>query len=617
MRAWAALRALLPIELRAARRQPTRTALILALVAIPVAAMVAGGALFQTSRPTPEELRSREMGAATLRVQTYDALPKEQLPAALATAQRLEGYSKANVDSPAEQAVLWSMQPTALEPGGLAHGMLRLAAGRAPSAAQDIALSLPWAESLGIPFGAKCRIAGVERVLCGVVVDPEHIDAWIAWSKPQASEAHDHWLADVEQAQAPQIAQQLFELGHHAQLRSQTGVQDEFEPFVTFVVGGFAFFEAALVIAAAFAVGWRRRQREIGLVRANGASGADVLRSLLCSTLALVGLACLAGVMTGLALAYVLHPTLDGWNQRLNGPLEFSISHMLGGVGMGFAAAFCAVLLPAIKVARLDVRAALSGRRPNKGASKLGFALGVVCLAIAIAWMAVALSSDASTAASGILGASICVVLGLGILSPWLLVQLARAAAPLPMEWRLAARDTARFHSRNGPVVTAILAALSICILLATLASSVDARIAQHANAQEVMADRGLVQLALVLCCGTAVLVVLIATALSTEESRPDARTLHAIGAAPRTQRRVIAVRAAYLAAIGALLAVPAGLTPSWGLIQFADAQIPFTIPWLEVALIVLALPFLSSLAAWLQTFVAGPDLVLRRQELR
>ncbi len=68
----------------------------------------------------------------------------------------------------------------------------------------------------------------------------------------------------------------------------------------------------------------------------------------------------------------------------------------------------------------------------------------------------------------GILSGAVLGVLGFGALSPWVLEKLGLMAPRLPVALRLAVRDTGRFRSRNGPVVTAVLAGLAASIALAT-----------------------------------------------------------------------------------------------------------------------------------------------------
>jgi putative ABC transport system permease protein len=89
-----------------------------------------------------------------------------------------------------------------------------------------------------------------------------------------------------------------------------------------------------------------------------------------------------------------------------------------------------------------------------------------------------------------------------------------------------------------------------------------------------------------------------IAVSLGEAESRPDQRTLLALGAEPGLRRRITAARAGVLAILAGCLAVPAGLLPVWGLLESRGAHI--VIPAPEIAVAVGILPVLAIFATWL-----------------
>jgi putative ABC transport system permease protein len=89
-----------------------------------------------------------------------------------------------------------------------------------------------------------------------------------------------------------------------------------------------------------------------------------------------------------------------------------------------------------------------------------------------------------------------------------------------------------------------------------------------------------------------------IAIALGEAESRPEQRSLLALGADPGLRRRIAAARAAVLALLAGLLAVPAGLLPVWGIFASRDAAL--AIPTLEIMGAVIALPILAIASTWL-----------------
>ncbi|HET7182779.1 MAG TPA: FtsX-like permease family protein [Candidatus Limnocylindrales bacterium] len=95
-----------------------------------------------------------------------------------------------------------------------------------------------------------------------------------------------------------------------------------------------------------------------------------------------------------------------------------------------------------------------------------------------------------------------------------------------------------------------------------------------------------------------AVTVTGIAVSLGEIESRPDQRTLLALGAEPRLRRRITAARAGVLAILAGCLAVPAGLLPVWGLLESRGSHMLIPVP--EIAAAVAVLPLLAIGATWL-----------------
>jgi putative ABC transport system permease protein len=96
----------------------------------------------------------------------------------------------------------------------------------------------------------------------------------------------------------------------------------------------------------------------------------------------------------------------------------------------------------------------------------------------------------------------------------------------------------------------------------------------------------------------------LTATFLALSDARPDLATLSAVGAAPRTRRRVAAAYALVIGFVGAILGAVVGFIPGVAIsrpltsmpISGATEQGPFlAIPWLLIGVIVLALPLLTA----------------------
>lgn len=110
--------------------------------------------------------------------------------------------------------------------------------------------------------------------------------------------------------------------------------------------------------------------------------------------------------------------------------------------------------------------------------------------------------------------------------------------------------------------------------------------------------------------------VVAVALGLAAAESRDERDVLMAVGAPPSTMRRNAAQKAWAVAATGTFLAVPTGLLPAavvlWALDDGNGSAPPLTVPWLTVALVVLAIPAVAGLVTW-----AGAALTQRLRPVR
>ncbi|MCP3918483.1 MAG: FtsX-like permease family protein [bacterium] len=787
-----ALRALIRVELRQLRRHPGRSWLVILLVAVPVAAIVGGTTLLSITRATVEEQKTRAMGRADLRVIAEDAdgvrAARALLPSDARVAELRGGRAHVSVPGRRLAARVQVVRPGALEAGGLAEGLLVVESGRAPVAARELALAPVLLAGLERAVGETVMLGENEYEISGVVVDPEKLDLplVLCGDAPDDVPLRTHLLVGAL-SDAAAIAGRLRTDDRRVVERAAVGGQDGFEELVIFVIGGLGLLEAAFVIAAAFAVGLRRRQREIGLLQSTGASGGGIRVAMVTSAgaLALVGGA--LGTAVGTAVAAALHPFLDGWNGRRNGVFETSAIHVASAVALGVVVALAAALWPARTATRLPVRVALSGRRPVTAGSGRWLMTGLVAIGAGIVSVLIGARGGNTTAGTLLLAGSVLGVIGFGLSSPWILDQLARRATGLPLAWRLAVRDAGRFRARNGPVVTAVLAGMSVSVTVAALLASIrtlpefersmmrdDWLIVEGAGAGEVSralaeelealaraplaathargapivarysspdsdsdatqqswvasasegllaaldaedgagvlaaggalalsvdgaaevvelvtgtgrvletlalerfeanlthrgprmvvaprdgleagpppgselvpwvvrleapvtpavlerarvlaagvpgttvdADllhrsptRGFYRVVLLVCFATGLVVLVVATALSSVESASEARILATVGATPALLRGHLAARTGYLALLGCVLAIPAGMIPAAGLILMAPVPLALTVPWTEVLITVVGLPATAYGGAWLLAALRCP----------
>jgi putative ABC transport system permease protein len=481
-----ALRALARVELRQLTRQRGRSALIVLLVAAPVAAIVAGSTLAGIAQVTPTERATARMGSADLRIDwdgRYATLERLRslLPTSAKETRLFEGIETVRMSGRKLRARVLAVDAVSIESGGLAAGAVVIGPGRAPANAGEMALSPALLRDLGLAIGDSAALAfGSSRTITGIVQDPEALDGpLVLRTAAQVEYRGVHaLLIGLGDGSAPATAERLRAAGFDVTTRQEElEARDPLATMVVFAVGCVALFEAGLVIAAAFAVGFRRRQHEIGLLGAAGAPTRDVALSMVLSAAALALIGGCLGAAAGLGAAWGAHGFLDTWLNRFVGGFEAPWSSIVGAVSLGVLAASLAAALPARRAARVPIREALSGRRPVAAPSGRWLAMGGASLAFGVGLALLAPRDHPVMAGLAVALGPILTIAGLGACSPWLLSALAHWAAPLPLAWRLAVRDAGRFRGRNGPVVTAVLAGMSMSVAAAVVVASIEAAI--------------------------------------------------------------------------------------------------------------------------------------------
>jgi hypothetical protein len=217
--------------------------------------------------------------------------------------------------------------------------------------------------------------------------------------------------------------------------------------------------EVVLLAGPAFVVDLRRRRRELALVAASGGADRHLRAVVLASGLLLGGTAAVAGAALGLAGAALIQRVAEANGAEPLGPytvpwLTVAVT-MLLGAGSGLLAA----LIPARQAARMDVVAALAGRREPPGRARRGWPIAgavLVLAGVAISFAGVRVLNEFGAA----IGAA-AIIFGLVLACPWIAGTAGRLAHLLPPPPRLAVRDGARNRARTAPAIAAIMAAVA------------------------------------------------------------------------------------------------------------------------------------------------------------
>lgn len=783
-----AWRALARLAWRDASRHSGRSALVVLLVALPVATVVGAVVAFATTEPTSEQKAEQALGLADLAVFTQGSQDDAAIAGLrddLPEGTRFE-FVRRGALTLSGNGARTDVAALGANLNDLAQGMLELVDGRAPRAGgspPEIALTSGILRTLEASIGSTIEAHGVgEVVVVGVVRDPLDLERKAAVVLPDVlSDASKTLLVSLsDPGSSNDLSEAVRKSGLSSLSRADTSSASTQEEAIALVLGGLVFFEVALVAGAAFAVSARRRQRDLALLAASGAHPGHTRTAVLISGAILGALGAGLGLVLGLVSVWLARPWLQRWSGQVVDDLAIPGALVVTGVALGFVSAVMAAWFPARAAARMPVLLALAGRRPSSKPSHRWLAFGVVVSAAGLGILVAAPFVLANVGGGILVGAglllgAVCVLLGFGATSPWILDQLGRLAPRLPLAPRLALRDAARFRSRNGAVITAVLASLAISVALGGTLETMErnnlqsyqpllaedqllidgpaadqvverflrelpvaaaapitqtlllppgevpsgseplvtvgstevlrvigadsAAVAALEAGEVVVIDRGedqrreehesieilsgeapihrikldtppqaaagvivtryllrdlgytvpaeehgawLVRLegsvtredlgqargiaagftqttvsveegppdtlvfertALVISVVTALACVAIALALAAAETRSDQQTLLAVGADPRLRRIMAAGRALLLSAIGALLAVPAGLLPVWGLNRSDDAAAgSIALPWDTIAIVAIGVPCVAAAGAWALT---------------
>jgi len=230
--------------------------------------------------------------------------------------------------------------------------------------------------------------------------------------------------------------------------------------------------QLALVAAAAFAVGIRRRTKEFGQLITTGMDGNQLRRMILFEA----GWLGLAGAAAGIALGVV------GVTQLINAGLlseigeryvdapRWNVVDWLAPAGIGLAAALAAAWWPSRSLEKAPVTAALAGHLPagrtDRATPKWGL-LVVIAGALLVGSLASSASNNQGLGFSVIfVGAIATTFVGTLLFIGSMLAGINARSSRFPLLARLVVRSSERHRTRSWMVVGAFIATLALPVLV-------------------------------------------------------------------------------------------------------------------------------------------------------
>lgn len=226
-----------------------------------------------------------------------------------------------------------------------------------------------------------------------------------------------------------------------------------------------------LLAGPAFAVSAARQRRTLALAAANGATTAQLRRTVLAQAFVLGVLSALTGAALGVlggvgavVVTRTIRPDL------FVGPTQVPWVAVALIATAAIASSVVAAVIPSRGLGRLDVVSVLRGQSVSPRLRGRVPVIGAVLVAVGVVAVTWASQSDPRSAVAGFLGGSVAVVVGSLLMVPLVLALVARAAHHLPLPLRMAARDAGRQRGRATPTVAAIMAGAAtlavVCIAL-------------------------------------------------------------------------------------------------------------------------------------------------------
>jgi putative ABC transport system permease protein len=488
MRSWlVAMR----IARREARRAKGRTLLVIAMIAMPILALSFASVTYDSMKLSPAEQRVREIGAAGGTMSFSPGNSGESRPP---TAAEVAAGTPSGVRLSPYFSIYRAMRTaggigTILTRGidtadPMTKGIVRTIAGRTPVADDEVAVTAPAMSRLDAHIGGTVYVyprsgdptfsLRTYRVV-GIVEIGGRIDQEVLFRPSQAEAVSWYYQTSGGRVTSSQraalraidIAPDDVSAGH-----------ERADPFNVFGIGaiiaGLGILEVVLLAGPAFAVGAKRRQRDLALASANGATPSTIRRIVLADGVFAGVLAAVCGIAVGIAGAVASRGLIEEHLVHRRGgafdadTLTFALISVIA-IGTGLLGA----LVPAFTAARQNVIEALSGRRGTTRSHSLWLVIGLAGVAIA---SGIAYLGARDHSSKLVLTGLIIREMGLVLCTPKLLGFVSHMGSALPLAPRIALRDTARRRASAAPAISAIMAAVAGSVALTVYLSASDGR---------------------------------------------------------------------------------------------------------------------------------------------
>lgn len=379
-----------------------------------------------------------------------------------------------------------------------------LTEGQWPTGVDEIALSSAVAGSLNVGLGGSVRVAGSTSQLKVVGLTDEPAGMFVktgytssarlaaeGWTEDGAGtwaislvpgvnldQVLDAMNAELATA-APKAKSESAQVVRDRQAAAVAGELDAFN--VVLWVGAAASVVVGMItIANTFTITLAQRRRQIGLLRAVGASAAQV-RSRFLAEAALLGvIGSLIGVFAGIGIA----ASITAWSTALYWGLALPWPRMALAFGIGVFVAVIAAIVPVLRGTKVAPVEALQPELSVDERKRAGVVRAVICGLLLAAGIGVAVFSVSRPDPNALLYAiaagtliSLGVLFGGPLFVPGLLRLVGRLVRPMGTVPLLAANNTERNPRRATATATALMLAVGLVVTMQVTTASISASV--------------------------------------------------------------------------------------------------------------------------------------------
>lgn len=472
-----ARRAVIRWATRLFRKEWRQQVMVLTLLTLAVAVAVGLSTAVHTVAPARS---AAEFGSASYRY-TLDEADAATVEASIVAAD--DWFEQFEVIRRQEIRVPGRSDPIELraqDPRGAFSGpMLALREGRYPRQRSEVAVAETLATELGVDVGDSLDLGGEAASVVGLVENPNNLDDTFVLISPHAG-AGSHSVTILVEDTADR-AESFRGTGGVVPTYSSRASEGLIATTAVLSVAELALVLVCLIAAAGFVAVAQRRQRQLGMLAAIGATEAH-LRLVMVTNGALVGtFAAVIGAALGLIAWFATAPAIE---QTVGLRIDrFHAPWWLVGsiIALAVVTATAAAWWPARIVAKVPITLSLSGRRPRprrtrRSAFLAGALIAGGVVAVAVAGDVFSPTADGFAVINGLLIASgtVAIIVGVLFLSPLTIQTLASVPNRSPLPVRLALRDLARYEARSAAALAAISLALGIPFAIVIGASATE-----------------------------------------------------------------------------------------------------------------------------------------------